>query len=585
MLEWLIPHTLLVLGLAVLVLALGRLLRRAPAVRHVLWLVVLLKFLTPPLLHWPWSLPLPTPSPAPPTAVPDTVAKRPSNEARRMIIDLPPEDWPVAEPEVALAEAPPAPDSVEPMPSTPDWSALALLLWLAGGIAVGAVHVSRLVRLRRLLRAGHTAPSWLEREVGELAAALGVRPPRLVALPGLGSPLIWGCGAPRLLWPRGLEKRLPAEGRRAVLVHELAHLRRRDHWVGWLLLAGGCVWWWHPLYGLVRRRLASEAECACDAWVVATLPGARRAFAEALLEVCAIRSPAPPTAPVLGVAGGRRDLERRLVMVMRERVASRPSRRALLGVGVLALLALPAWSLSRGDTAPAVKTAGPANPAAAAQPAAAPRNAAAATATTVVLPLSAAQPAQDPTAAKPATDQEKKLRDLEDRIKLLTKELHDLRAAAAKSGRHASKDTKSKPKPNTLFGQPKDNLPGGTSAAPKDPYRRALGEYYKAVGAPKTAGFFAGVASADKPAEVILTRTTYKLPAGKAAAVGKFLGEHVKTSVMETKVDGDNLIVTTTPDVQRFIGTFVLLIHGKKPPAGAMYPSYQAPLWGLSPKQ
>ena len=68
-------------------------------------------------------------------------------------------------------------------------------------------------------------------------------------------------------------------------VSELAHLRRRDHWIGWLQLVAGCLWWWHPLYRYVSRQVRANAELACDAWVVTLMPSARRAYADALLEV------------------------------------------------------------------------------------------------------------------------------------------------------------------------------------------------------------------------------------------------------------------------------------------------------------
>jgi hypothetical protein len=133
------------------------------------------------------------------------------------------------------------------------------LAWLAGAAVAGGVQVVRLMRVERLLARARPAPSGLQAEVDELADLLGVRAPRALVLPGLGTPFIWGCGRARLAWPEGLEDVLSAAGRRAVLVDELAHLKRRDHWVGWLLLVGGCVWWWHPLYRLVSR----QAEGVC----------------------------------------------------------------------------------------------------------------------------------------------------------------------------------------------------------------------------------------------------------------------------------------------------------------------------------
>src|SRR5205823_4430356 len=130
-------------------------------------------------------------------------------------------------------------------------------------------------------------------------------------------------------------------------------------WVGWLELIAACIWWWNPLFWYVRHQLRENAELACDAWVVQTLPKGRRAYAEALLAVCECmsggrdpdhsnkgvrRSPAAPM-PAVGVStGGRRFLERRLAMILRERVALRLPRLGLITVALLALVALPAWS-------------------------------------------------------------------------------------------------------------------------------------------------------------------------------------------------------------------------------------------------
>jgi beta-lactamase regulating signal transducer with metallopeptidase domain len=549
MLEWLILHTAAVLALAGLVLALGRWRRLGPAVRHALWLVVLVKFLTPPLLHWPWALPALAPAGRPAPASPaEEDAPAAAAPAWRVVVVAPAEEGP---PPSEVPALPP----VEERPAVPEapaaegppgrgWRAAALLAWLAGGLVVAGAQAAQALRVRRLLGEGRPAPAWLEEAVGEAAAALGVRPPRARVLPGLGSPLVWGLGRPCLLWPQGLEEQLSPEGRRAVLVHELAHLRRRDHWVGWLLLAGACVWWWHPLYRLVWRRLGREAELACDAWVVRTLPGARRAFAEALLEVCQRRSPVV-AAPALGAAGGRHDLERRLVMVMRERVPCRVSRRAVLGVVVLALLALPAWTLGQVASPTPKDTA----PGAAAKKAVdeevAREGAAAVELAAKRLGERAKEVAPAKAKAAPVAEQDKKLRELEEKVAALLKEVHALRQAGAtgkapgpaKKGPDADKGLLRAWYLNELAHQ---SPPRATTAAPVD---------------------------------VALRRTTYRLPAAKAEALGKFLREHVKAAVLEVTVEGDRLTVTTTPGVQRAIGEFVGLVVDPK----AKRPVYSQP--------
>ena len=61
----------------------------------------------------------------------------------------------------------------------------------------------------------------------------------------------------------------------------------------------------------------------------------------------------------------------------------------------------------------------------------------------------------------------------------------------------------------------------------------------------------------------ILHRTKYKLSHEKAEALAKFLRDQVKGQTVETKVEGDELTVTATPDAQRTIGQLVSLIDQK----------------------
>ena len=67
----------------------------------------------------------------------------------------------------------------------------------------------------------------------------------------------------------------------------------------------------------------------------------------------------------------------------------------------------------------------------------------------------------------------------------------------------------------------------------------------------------------EDPNTVHLTRVTYALGAAKAKALESFLKEQAKAKVLETKLDGDKLIVTTTPDVQSTIGQVVRLMSDK----------------------
>jgi hypothetical protein len=140
-----------------------------------------------------------------------------------------------------------------------------------------------------------------------------------------------------------------------LIVHELAHIARRDHVVGWIELVAGVAWWWNPLFWSVRRALREQAELACDAWVISALPNGRRAYAESLLALSSLgAAPAASIAAVVGVrASSRRVLERRLVMIMKGRAPLRLPWAGFIALAVVAMATLPAWASVNNDQQPA----------------------------------------------------------------------------------------------------------------------------------------------------------------------------------------------------------------------------------------
>jgi hypothetical protein len=157
------------------------------------------------------------------------------------------------------------------------------------------------------------------------------------------SPLIWCGRKPRLILPIELWTQLDKHGRKAILAHELAHLKRRDHWVCWGEMFISILYWWHPLVWWIRRRIAEEADLSCDAWVTWLMPQGRRAYAEALLKTKQFVGESRAAAPAggLGVTTvGARRFARRLTMVMTR--SGRP-RTSIFGVLLATSLAAAGW--------------------------------------------------------------------------------------------------------------------------------------------------------------------------------------------------------------------------------------------------
>ena len=137
-------------------------------------------------------------------------------------------------------------------------------------------------------------------------------------------PMLWAVlGKPRLLLPAALWEALAEEQRETLLVHELLHLRGRDHWVRRLELLTLGLYWWHPVAWWARRELREAEEQRCDAWVVGALPASAAAYAQTLLDTVAFLSRARCATPVGASSMGQvRVLKRRLTMILQGTTAN-----------------------------------------------------------------------------------------------------------------------------------------------------------------------------------------------------------------------------------------------------------------------
>ncbi|MEP0846715.1 MAG: M48 family metalloprotease [Phycisphaerae bacterium] len=255
-------------------------------------------------------------------------------------------------------------------------------IWLSGITLIVALHLFGAWRLQRRLRQTIDPPDWVRRMVADAAAAFGLRrTPEALFVDANISPMVWCGWRPRVLLPVRLWQQLDQRGRRAVLFHELAHIRRRDHWVRWLELLVCTLFWWHPLAWWTRRRLSDESESCCDSWVTWLFPQSRRAYAEALLATNRYTQRAVGRGPGLGVemaASSARRFARRITMIMTQ--SNRPGlspagallAAALLGAGWLASPAVANLPSSSTQVQPAAREAAARSAPTPARPAGAP---------------------------------------------------------------------------------------------------------------------------------------------------------------------------------------------------------------------
>ena len=149
--------------------------------------------------------------------------------------------------------------------------------WLGGAAVCAVVAATRIVRFERQLQDTLPASERLQRLTAEIAGKLGVRRAPTVRYAECAPvPLLWCAGKrPTILLPMRLVGKMDERQAALILAHELAHLRRRDHWVRGLELVVATVYWWNPLVWVRRVTLASRSDRASYRFSD-TGPGRRR---------------------------------------------------------------------------------------------------------------------------------------------------------------------------------------------------------------------------------------------------------------------------------------------------------------------
>jgi beta-lactamase regulating signal transducer with metallopeptidase domain len=153
------------------------------------------------------------------------------------------------------------------------------VIWMTGGFCMLGRLISRIRRERREAQAmvplsdGGLTSNFL---ADGIPVTFGDR--------HLG-PAVRGVLYPRILLPIGIDRLLNPREFHAVLIHELAHARRRDNLIRLLYEASLCALWFHPLMWLAGARIGLYRELSCDESVIRHAHGQELVSALAKLAV------------------------------------------------------------------------------------------------------------------------------------------------------------------------------------------------------------------------------------------------------------------------------------------------------------
>jgi HEAT repeat protein/beta-lactamase regulating signal transducer with metallopeptidase domain len=337
--------------------------RGSAASRHLVWTLALVSALALPVFSVAlphWQLPLVTLS-SPSSA---TVA---SMGIESEMTPQPPVRLTSATPSEDSSAAGPAVSSAPPMRSVDSGISrrpltglmIMFLIWGTG---------AALILLR--LAAGLVAVQWMSRRTERVTGApwlplartlvgeLGISP-RIVFLRSrrAAMPMAWGILRPAVLMPADADT-WPAERLRIVLLHELAHVKRRDCLTHMLAQISCALHWFNPLVWVAARHARTERERACDDLVLAAGTDGPD-YADQLLEIARVmrsgRFPALFAGASLAMAH-RSQLEGRLMAILDPTVPRAGVSRlrtmaatSLFACAVMPLASVQPWGVAAAD--------------------------------------------------------------------------------------------------------------------------------------------------------------------------------------------------------------------------------------------
>ncbi len=319
--------------LAIIALLVGAKSKR-PHLAHLLWLLVFVKLVTPPLV-----------------TIPIAVAWSPEvseiSQPAEPVLVLPAFDSEIPIDRMPIESTPTVELSTTPIPSV--WvdqlKRGLVVVWVLGSLLVFVGSLLRVRQFNQLLASQSSrAAEEYQTAAIEIGGRLGLlRLPELRSTTANLSPMVWWSGGRvQVVIPESLFEGLKATEWHWVLAHELAHVRRRDYLVRWLEWIACVLFWWNPMMWWAQRNLRAMEEICCDALVISSLSPKPLVYANSILKAveslaCPVLRP-PAMASEINSGGF---LERRFKMIVKGSQKPVKHRAVQVTVLLLAFLLLP----------------------------------------------------------------------------------------------------------------------------------------------------------------------------------------------------------------------------------------------------
>jgi len=225
------------------------------------------------------------------------------------------------------------------------WQGLVFSGWLVGMLVLLVLLVKRLYFVRGLIAQSRPANERLHKTLDECRCQIGIRQNIELRLSGnTHSPAVCGLFKPIILIPAVLLKKLSQKKLKAVLIHELAHIKRDDIWVNLLQTILQIVHFYNPFVWIANAMVHRAREQAVDEMVLVTLNPEAKNYSNMLIDIAEMVFWKPKFGlRLIGVVESKKALERRIKHMLNRPVpkSSKLGYLGLIAIVVIGAIILP----------------------------------------------------------------------------------------------------------------------------------------------------------------------------------------------------------------------------------------------------
>lgn len=216
-------------------------------------------------------------------------------------------------------------------------------LWLAGALVLCGTLLAQLISFnRKLARTSAPAKPELQSLLDDCRREFGVsRAIDILETDAVQSPALFGLLRLRLLLPHSLGAQFDGRELRYIFLHELAHVKRGDLWLNWLVTTLQILHWFNPLLWLGFARLRADRELACDEMALLRAGDSTcAAYGETVVKLLENMSRPAAIPGLVGILEDKDQMCRRISMIANFHRPGRWSASAVILIASVAVVAL-----------------------------------------------------------------------------------------------------------------------------------------------------------------------------------------------------------------------------------------------------